>query len=322
MSRRLITIFLAAAVCGMLSGCVKEKPPLMRIGTNIWPGYEPIYLAQELKYFKDDVVRPTEFPSATEEMVSFRNNAIDAAALTFDEALSLAQFDADFSIVLILDVSHGADVLLGKPSMKQLRDIKGKRIGVETTAVGAYMLARALQKAGVKQDEVKIVNLDRNEHEQAFRQGAVDAVVTFEPTRTKLMKAGARILFDSSQIPNEILDVMIVRREFLKKHPDVVANFVRGWFRALTYMEEQPNEAAEMMRGRLKLSASEVLAAYRGLNLPHREDNLRLLSGEQPKLLEPAKKVQDVMLEHRLLLKRVDTSRLIDRDMIGRLYEQ
>jgi len=137
-----------------------------------------------------------------------------------------------------------------------------------------------------------------------------------------LMKAGARILFDSSQIPNEILDVMIVRREFLKKHPDVVANFVRGWFRALTYMEEQPNEAAEMMRGRLKLSASEVLAAYRGLNLPHREDNLRLLSGEQPKLLEPAKKVQDVMLEHRLLLKRVDTSRLIDRDMIGTLYEQ
>lgn len=322
MKTRLKKTFFALTLCCLLIGCRNEPPALMRIGTNTWPGYEPVYLGQDLGLFGDSRIRPVKLPSSTETMAAFRRKTIEAAALTLDEALTLAQFDDDFAIVLIADISNGADVLLGRPEAKSLKDLRGKRIGVETTAVGAYMLARALQQAGLKQDDVKVVGLGAHEHEASFRAGKIDAVVTFEPVRTRLLASGARLLFDSSRIPNEILDVIIVRRDYLKKHPAVVANFVRGWFRALSYMSERPSDAAEKMKGRLKLNAAEVLAVYRGLHLPDWEDNYLLLAGERPEVLDAAKKIQDVMLEYRLLLKRVDASKLIDREQVRKIYEQ
>lgn len=306
----------------LLSSCRSEPKAPMRIGTNIWIGYEPVWLAQDLKYFDTDSVKPVQFPSATTEMAAFRSKTIDAAALTLDEALTLAQFEPDFSIVLIVDISNGGDVILGRPEIKSMKDLRGKRIGAESTAVGAYTLARGLKKAGLKYEEVKVINLNENEHEAAFRGGTIDALVTFEPVRTKLLKSGARLLFDSSQIPNEIIDVIIVRKEYLKKNMDIVEQFINGWFRALTYMKEQPSDAAEKIKGRLKLNADEVSESYKGLRLPDRNEVLGMLSGANPPLLNAAKNIQTLMLEQHLLIKKNDVSILLDKDLLKKLYRQ
>lgn len=305
----------------LLASCRSEPRASMRIGTNVWPGYEPIYLAHSLKYFDADLIQPVGFPSSTDTMAAFRNKTIEAAALTLDETLTLAQFDPNFSIVLVVDISNGADVILGRAEIKSMKDLRGKRIGVESTAVGAYTLSRALQKAGLKYEEVTAVNLNVNEHEAAFKQGTIDAVVTFEPVRTRLLTAGARLLFDSSQIPNEIFDVIVVRKEYLHKHTNVVEKFIKGWFRALDYMKGHPSEAAEKMKGGLKISADEVIASYKGLILPDRDNNRRLLSGNQPLLLEASFKLQKLMLEQKLLYKNINVTSLFEQQMMGKLYE-
>ena len=162
-----------------LAGCDKPAPPL-RVGANRWLGYEPLFLARDRGYYGGQPVQLLSFLSTTEVIRAYRNGALDVAAVTADEALLLAETLPDQRILLVCDFSLGADVILAKPQFPSLPDLKGRRIGVETTALGAYMLARALARAGMTAHDVTVVPMPLDEHEAAFRQDLVDAVVTHE----------------------------------------------------------------------------------------------------------------------------------------------
>lgn len=139
-----------------------------------------------------------------------------------------------------------------------MKDLKGKRIGVENSALGAYMLSRALERAGLTYRDIKIVPLEIDEHYRAFIKNKVDAVVTFEPVKSKLLRRGGRIIFDSSQIPNEIVDVLVVEEVYIKKYPDVVQEVVKGWFKALKFWEGNPDKAITVMAKREGLTPEQL----------------------------------------------------------------
>lgn len=288
-----------------LLGCTPEPEPPLRIGTNVWPGYEPLYLARDLGYFDATPVRMVEYPSATEVSRAFRNGAIEAGALTLDEVLSLVQYGIAARVVLVLDTSHGADVLLGKPNLKELKDIKGRRVGVESGALGAYLLTRALQIAGLTHKDIRVVSVPASEQEQAFKDNRVDAVVTFDPARTRLLAQGARQLFDSSQIPGEIVDVLVVRQDYINKHPQQVKRLIMKWFSSLEYMNNHPDDSSRHMTKRLAVSPEEVSLLFNGLRIPGVEENRKLLGGTPPDLLAPAQKLMQTLLKQRLLNKTV-----------------
>lgn len=301
----------AAMVLLAGAACTADPPPILRVGTNVWPGYEPLYLARDLGYL-DASIRLVEYSSATQVITAYRNGAIEAAALTLDEVLLLAQHGQDPRVILVMDISHGGDAVVGVPSLRRLADLKGRRVGVEHTATGAYVLSRALHLAGLTRADVHPVPLKVDEHERAFREGKVDAVVTFDPVRSKLLAAGARQLFDSSQIPGEIMDVLVVRRDRLERHRGQVVALLAGWFRALDDLRRAPRDVAPRLAKRLRLSADQVLAAYEGLKLPDAARNRALLTGDPPELVRAARRLADVMVEERLLRPPRDASPAVD----------
>ncbi|MFZ5875416.1 MAG: ABC transporter substrate-binding protein [Nitrospirota bacterium] len=295
------TPFLALATSVLFCvGCTTQPESVFRIGTNIWPGYEPLHMAKAQGYLEESV-RLVEYSSATQVIHEFRNGAIEAAALTLDEVLLLMQYGQTPQVVLVLDVSLGGDVILGQRELHRLADIRGHRVGVENTALGAYVLSRALEKAGLTQADITIVPLAVDQHANAFRKRAVDAVVTFEPVRSQLMTQGANPLFDSSQIPGEILDVLVVRADRMKSHIRQVDTLVRGWFEALRFLQQHPDEAAALVSKRLGIKPEEVAAAYKGLHFPDVAENHAYLSGRPSGLLKAAQRLTAVMTHEQLL---------------------
>lgn len=288
------------------SGCIEDAEPPLRIGSNVWPGYEPLYLARSLGYFDATPVRLVEYPSATEVSRALRNGAIEAAALTLDEVLAVAQYGVAVQVVLVMDASHGGDVVLGKPEILKLKDIRGRRVGVESGALGAYVLTRALQIAGLDDADITVVPVPVSSQEQAFRENRVDVVVTFEPVRTQMLKQGARQLFDSSQIPGEVVDVLAVRTEYLERHPRQVKDLVSRWFAALEYRAKNPDDSDRRMSKRLAMSPEEVTPSFSGLRIPGVEDNHRLLGNHPPQLLAPAERLMRTLLEKKLLNRPVE----------------
>src|ERR1700704_6268311 len=95
-----------AALLASLAGCVREQEPALRIGTNVWIGCEPLYLARELGYLNPKSVQLVEYPSASEVMRAFRNQAIDGMVISLDELFALVADGLQPRAILVVDVSH------------------------------------------------------------------------------------------------------------------------------------------------------------------------------------------------------------------------
>jgi NitT/TauT family transport system substrate-binding protein len=302
--------------CGKPAGLEETPAPLM-LGTNVWPGYEPLYLARELDYFSEHAIRLVEYSSATQVIQAFRNGAVQAAALTLDEALLLRQNQIDARVVLINDISDGSDVILGRGEIRTLADLRGKRVGVENTALGAFFLARALQLGAIARDEIQLVTLEVDEHVGAFQNGSIDAVVTFEPVRSALLREGASLLFDSSQIPGEIVDVIVVRQQDIPVLQPHLQQLINGWYRALDYLESSPDDACGRMARRLGISPEEVRQSFEGIKLPSRGETLDLLQGSHPKLVNTAASLLETMQQTGVLNGKVDITNLVNTDPLA-----
>ena len=290
---------------------MRETEPPLRIGTNVWIGSEPLYLARDLGYLDREAVQLVEYPSASEVSRAFRNQAIDGMVISLDELFVLAVDGLQPKIVVVVDVSHGADVVVGRSGMRTMKDLKGKRVAVESAALGAFVLSRALALNGMQASDVSMVHLESNEHPAAFERGQVDGAVTFDPYRTQLLGAGAHTLFDSSQIPGEIVDLLAVRASVLEKNPQAVQTLLTGWFKALDYLEREPKDAAARMAVREQITGEQFLQALQGLRIPSRADNLKMLAGATPSLVVSGRQLMTLMVEAKLLRSTLEIEGLL-----------
>ena len=290
-----------AALLAALAGCAREPESPLRIGTNVWIGGEPLYLARELGKFDPTMVQLVEYPSASEVHRAYRNQAIDGMVISLDELFSLAADGLDPRIIVVIDVSHGADVVVGRGAMKTVADLKGKSVAVESGALGAFVLSRALALNGMQATDVNVVHLESNEQPRAFENGKVDGAVTFDPYRGQLLRSGAVTLFDSTQIPGEIVDLLAVRASVIDRNPRGVQALLSGWFDALDYMRTDPLDAARRMGIRQQTTADQFLQAQKGLRIPTREENLRMLAGSTPELAVTGRRLMALMVDAKLL---------------------
>ena len=304
----IVTGILAIAI----TNCTTPPSSPLRIGANLWTGYETLYLARNLGYYDQQPIKLVDYPSGTEEVRAYRNHEIEGAGLSIDQALSIAATQDNIKIITIMDVSHGGDVILGKPEIANIKALKGKRVGVESTALGAFFISRALEKNGMSVKDIQIVSLELTEHERAYKQGKVDAVVTFGPARIKLLAAGAKLLFDSSQIPGEIVDILAVSKEAITNSSDTIQSLVNGRFRALDYLEKNPQDAASRIAKRTQVTPEQILNAFKGLRQPNLQENQKLLDKSDPALVNSMRKLVQIMVENKLLPKAIDPVNLLD----------
>ncbi len=303
----------ASLLLALLAGifaCAPTNDPPLRVGSNVWPGYEPLYLARELGLYADTAIHLVELPTATSVMHHLRNGTIEAACLTLDEFLSQLQKGMDLQVVMVMDFSRGADVLLANPAIPDLAGLRGKTIGVENTATGAILLDGALSEARLDLADVKIKYVASGEHEKAYLRHKVDAIVTFEPVKSRLLRHGAKPLFDSSRIPERIIDVLVVRKDVVDTHRRSLRKLLQGYFLARQQMQSDPQKAARLMAPRLGVPTGEVLALFRELSLPDLDENRRLLEGEAAPLLKSARQLARLMLANHLLTKPLESERI------------
>lgn len=308
---------LVLAILVLLAANPGHAQQVLRVGTNLWPGYEPLYLAREIVTPDwNETIRLVEYPSATEVLRAFRNKALEAAGLTLDEVLLLRQDQVPVEVVLVMDISLGGDVIIARPDIASVKDLAGKKVAVESGALGAYLLTRALEIHDLSLQQIDIIHLDVSGHRKAFESGRVDAVVTFDPVRTQLLEAGGAEIFTSREMPGEVVDVLVVHADALAERPETVQRLLLGWFQALELFQREPYKAAQMMGKRLSLTPQQVLASYQGMRLPDIRENHRLLGGKTPDLAKTLNRLHRIMLQHDLLEHQVDINQLLSADSL------
>jgi len=230
--------------------------------------------------------------------------------------IQLREKNLPVTVFLICDISNGADALLARPPINRLTDLKGKRVAVESTAVGAYVLTRALDIGQLQLQDIQPVNKENNEQLEAYLKQEVDAVVTYEPVRSQLLANGAREIFNSREIPGEIVDVLVVHTELLDQRRDELQQLTDGWFRALEHMSKHPENSQRYIAERQKISPQDVGRSLQGLEFPDRKKTLKLMTGN-PALLEISlQRLVETMKGNQLLHQDISVTNLLSVEFV------
>lgn len=293
----------------------KKEEPQVVIGTNLWIGYEPLYVGRYKGLISKEKFKIIQYPSAEDVMRAYMNGIIDVAAVTADEMLKVSSTVPETKAFLVTDISHGGDVIVAKPEFSSIKDLRGKRVAVESGALGAFTLTRALQVHSMKQSDIVPVYRSYHEHVDSYLKNEVDAVVTFEPNRTLLLHEGARELFSSREIPGEIVDLLITRETFLKKRKSDLVELATSWFATLKYIDAEKEECAAFISPRHKISPEEVISSFGGIQLPNKEYSVQLLSRDTL-LSRSITNLETILLEASLIKGAVFTPQQLSVEIV------
>jgi NitT/TauT family transport system substrate-binding protein len=261
-----IALVAAMAMLATACGGPSEPPPPrteFAIGWSIYAGWMPWPYAAQAgivkkwadKYgLKINIIQVNDY---VESVNQYTAGKLDGVTVTNMDALTIpAAGGKDSSAIIIGDYSNGNDGIVLK-NAASLADIKGRSINLVELSVSHYLLARGLESVNLKLTDVKTVNTADADIVGAFAAPDVTAAVTWNPQLNELKAAPAALLaFDSSKIPAEILDLMLVDTETLKANPNLGKALVGIWYETIALMQRQDAEGAAARAAMAKLAGS------------------------------------------------------------------
>lgn len=311
---RLTAGSLAIAAIGDLGGCGSDLP-LKVAAQAAWPGYALMFLARKKGLLSEKDVTLLNTSNLGESSARLLSGEADAAAITLDEVLHVIDQGVPLSVLAILDVSAGGDAVLAREEIKSLADLKGKSIGVEKSSLGAIMLAKLLDAAKLKREDVHIVPMGFD-HLRSLEQNHLDAIITYEPNPTLLEKKGYTRLLDTRSMPNLVVDLLAVRQDREKQHTSALRALVKGHFQELNLWQTNPADAAYLLGSIMDVPVDEVKKSFYGLNLPDISYNVHYLSAPADELNKSVSDISNILLREGLVKHRPGTSRLFMADYL------
>lgn len=302
--KQILYLFFVAS----LLACETQSEKPLRVGSIPWAGYEILYLARELSYYDNTQIQLKELASTTETLNAFRQGQLDAIAITLDEALRLTETQSDLKIIMIFNISNGADKLIVNPNIKSLNDLENKRIALEQSGVGALMLMQVLDLAKLDKNNITIIPATINQHLFMMENHQADAAITFDPVAYQLQQQGYINLIDSRDMPGIILDVLVTRNNVIDHQQKSLQQLIEGYWKARDYMTNQYGDALERMAPRLGVSPDVLNTLYQDLILPTRDVNQEMLNNEMESIVDS---LSELMVQFGLLKKKVDSRQLV-----------
>jgi NitT/TauT family transport system substrate-binding protein len=205
-------------------------------------------------------IKLTQINDYVESINQYTAGMFDACVMTNMDMLTIpAAGGVDSTALIVGDFSNGNDGVVLKGKGKKLEDIKGQKVNLVELSVSHYLLVRALTGAGMRERDVKIINTSDADVVSAFSTPASTAVVTWKPQLSAVLAMpDAQLVFDSSKIPGEILDLMVVNTATLGANPKLGKALVGAWYETLSVMSKTDAGAKAAQASMAKASGTDA----------------------------------------------------------------
>lgn len=250
---KLYRIATGLAVVAALSSCQKKeeapaaaaKAPL-KIAYSDWPGWTAFEIAIQKGWFKDAGV-DVQFSwfEYAPSMDAFTAGKVDAVTIASGDALVTGAQGGKSVAILVTDFSNGNDMIVAKPGIKTLKDLKGKKVGIEIGLVEHLLLTKGLQTQGMKESDVQLVGTPTNQTAQVLATGDVAAIGAWQPNAGQALKslAGSKAIYTSADQPGLIYDFLSVSPQSLAERRDDWVKVVKVWDKILAYLADTTTRA-------------------------------------------------------------------------------
>jgi NitT/TauT family transport system substrate-binding protein len=243
--------------------------PALRIAYSDWPGWVAWEVAIQKGWFKEAGV-DVDFKwfEYVPSMEAYSAGKVDAVCVTNGDALVTGSNGGKSVGILINDYSDGNDMIVAKPAITSVAQLKGKKVGVEVGFVDHLLLMYALKSASLTENDIKIVNVPTDQTPQTLKTGSVDAIAAWQPNSGAALKlvAGSTPIFTSANVPGIIYDELVVNPKSLAERRADWAKVVKVWDRVAKFIKDDANleEAAKIMSARVGLTADQYKPLMKG----------------------------------------------------------
>ncbi|MFJ3655896.1 ABC transporter substrate-binding protein [Streptomyces nigra] len=216
-------------------------------------------------------IKPSTFNAGPSEIEALNSGSIDIGWIGPSPSINgYTKAQGKNLRIISGSASGGVKLVVNPKKIKSLKDVKGKKIA--TPQLGNTQdvaLLNWISEQGWKVDaesgkgDVSVVRTDNKITPDAYKSGSIDGAWVPEPTASKLVADGAKVLLDESDLwPDKkfVITNIIVSQSFLKEHPDVVEAVLRGSVKTNEWINANPDQA--------KASANKALESLSGKALP------------------------------------------------------
>lgn len=277
-----ITIFLIISMLVGACGCSKKpaaKKPI-KIATEVWAGYSYAYLAQEKGFFKKNGVE-VQLVQATDSMKArkmFADGDVDGRFDVFTEAVTGYAQGIVAQVVWVVDYSDSADVVVAKKGINSLEQLKGKRIGVEGMNTFSHMtVLELLRKHGLREQDVRFEIVNPQKVLDAIESNNIDAGHTWEPTTSKALAKGCKIVAKAGEVPGLITDVLFIDPKVVSERRQEVKAIVKSLNEAIEYSRKNQDESYKIMAKNEGMTVKQLTSDLSGLHILDLAENAQVM---------------------------------------------
>ena len=270
----------AAVALGLVASAAFAAGPVtsMKIGTVVWIGYGPFYVADALDLYKKYNLKvslqvfsdPALIPSA------IASGAVDGGMLTYDQVVGQVASGQAQKVVMPIDYSNGGDAIVADKTITKLADFKGKKIGFNPLSPSDFLLSYALSTAKLGDKDITAVNMTPEAVPAAMASGQMPIGVTYEPSLSQILSQGGgkkfKVIFSSKDAPGLIADVLVFDDKVIKAKPTEISGVIKAYLDGMAYMKAKPDESAKIIGKFMGVTPKEVKEQLSGVyNIPAAE---------------------------------------------------
>lgn len=251
------------------------------ISYSEWPGSLAWEIAKSKGWFEEAGlnVNLVWFTDYLASIQAFLAGQIDAASVANGDNFTLSSQGVNGNIIMINSMSTGNDIIIAKPGINTVKDLKGKTIAFEQGLVSELFFNTAMENEKQDPKSVKVVNAVTQELSQVFKTPNIDAIAVWHPYGLQALKnvPGSKVIYDSSQTPGLIYDVLSVNLPNIEKRKQDWKKLILVWDRVVKYLNDPAthDDGVKIMADRAELDPKALEKLMAGTTLLDLEDNKR-----------------------------------------------
>ena len=270
--REIIVLLIAVILLISATACraskadqTKENKKVKEIKIGTMDLVNPDLVARKEKYYEKQLgikVKIVKFDSGKDVNTALAAGSIDASELGSNPTALGIGNGLNYDVIYIGDIIGSAESLVVKnnANVNSVSQLKGKKIAVPFASTSQYSLLNALKHAGLKESDVKLLDLEPNDIHAAWKRGDIDAAYVWYPVLNNLVKDG-KILTGSDKLAKQGIitaDLVVARRDFAKSNKNLVVRYIKALNQANDLDQKNKEQSIKDISEILNISESDA----------------------------------------------------------------
>ncbi|PWH12633.1 MAG: hypothetical protein DDG60_12020 [Anaerolineae bacterium] len=250
-------VFLLLTGCGLLSEAESKPNAPLRVEFAEWWGDYTLIIAEKNGLFEKYgvAVTPVFYSNFSRALPDLAAGQIDGGLFAIGDAISVSKY-TDLKVVAVYD-NGSYNTIVSVPDIKRIRDLTGKRVGVQVGTSYELLINEMLASAGMNMSDIILVNINPEDVPDNLGK-TIDAGFVYEPYTSIAIAKGNSLLIKSQDFVGLYPDVIVFRADVVNKRSEDIRAFLKAWFEAVEFRRRNPQESLQIIANHLGKPTSEI----------------------------------------------------------------